>query len=230
MRNLPLTIVFIIFAVSPALAEMPSSVACPKRVAAIEGSILPESINLIIIDIYRQLGCNTVIVSTPSRRGIAGFNSGKFDGEMYRGPIIESRYTVKFVRSETPMIVTTNSLWLTQNEDILQTRPLGYLLGVVWQEEYMKGRNALSFHDANSILKAYNSGAISGFTISDLAILAKINQGAVSSVPIRSEILSSFPLYHYLNKQYAPFMTKFSNYLIQNDPFKDIRNFSLPNQ
>ncbi|MBL6946842.1 MAG: hypothetical protein ISR47_09395 [Rhodospirillales bacterium] len=208
--------------VSGALAKSPMDFVCPKRISQAVSSLKSNVIDQAVRDIYKQLGCATEFVRLPPRRAIAEFNKGLIDGEVLRLDVVEEHYTVEFVRSATPLVFMSNSLWVHPDENVRRSRPLGYVMGVIWQEQFMKGKNGISFYNRESTLNAYNNGVISGFPIGDVTISLKIKRGELIPPPVSIEPVFSAPLFHYVHRDYSDFMAVFSDFLLKNKPFANI--------
>ncbi len=157
----------------------------------------------------------------PGRREIKHFNRGVVDGEVFRLRQAEEHYERSYIRSEQPLFTLANSFWvhpvLRENKRL----PIGYLLGVVWQENYMKTRQGRSFTDVDQRFDAYYNGQIKGFLAADFSVAARVKSNLISPIPERSEVLLEAPLYHYLGKEFAPIMKRLSE-MLKRQPFKDI--------
>ena len=143
------------------------------------------------------------------------------DGEVFRLKQAEKLYERPFVRSSAPLFILSNSLWLHPLDKDDDRKPIGYLLGVVWQENYMKTREGKAYHDSAKLVEAYNAGRLRGFLFADFSLENLIRRKALSPPPVRGKVLLEAPLYHYLLKELTPFMDRFSE-LLKRDPFRDI--------
>ncbi len=199
---------------------------CPQRVAVVDKSELSKQAAKIIQKIYTVLGCNTEFVYLPGRRGLILFNHHKIDGELFRLERAESLYEVDFVKSETPLFHTSFSLWAHPDKNLRQEEPIGYLLGIVWQEQYNPGNRKKSFNSPQKMYHAYNLNILGGFLSTGHDIEATIKRGVFPTPPYEELKIASPPLYHYLSKDYAPFMKRFSNYLVTHKPFTNFKGMS----
>ena len=110
----------------------------------------------IISQVYNDLGCDTAFVPLPGRRGISYFNERVVDGEFYRFKIVEEHYKVEFVRVPVPLFNLTNSIWLHPDKQEKENHPIGYTLGIIWQENYIKESklDALRFPNVSKLFDA----------------------------------------------------------------------------
>ncbi|WP_419902291.1 hypothetical protein [Kiloniella sp.] len=192
---------------------------CPKRIAVLSDSTLAEISKEILLEVYKDLGCTTAINKFPGRRGIASFNNGSVDGEMYRIKGVEPRYSRNFVRSELPLFTLTGSIWLHPDKGMHESLPTGYVLGLIWNEKYMAGRRGKVFKSLDEVFKAYEEGELGGFLCSDLAVQHRISNNEFAKPPYLGERIMAAPLYHYLGSEFTPFMELFSSYLRSHTPF-----------
>lgn len=212
---LAITVVFSLVG-APASAQ---NLQCPKAIAYLDGEQSSAVVKTAIEKIYLSLGCNTQFVPYPGRRGIAYFNSGNVDGELMRNTSIESHYAKPFCKSERPLFSMVSSLWQHTDSAKANNLPTGYLLGVIWQEEYAKGKNALALNSADRMYSAYNTGYIGSFFASDFDVSIAIKTGRLSPAPLKVKEVHRQEVFHYLNQSHCDFANQFSDYL-NNNPIK----------
>ncbi|MBL6932414.1 MAG: hypothetical protein ISR45_05650 [Rhodospirillales bacterium] len=210
-------VLFCFFAGSAQAAEL----RCPKTIAAIENDSLNSAAGKILKSLYTELGCSVEFVELPARRGIKHFNSAIVDGELFRLRQVESHYDRPFIRSEWPLFVLSNSLWVHPELKDSERFPIGYFLGVVWQENYMKNIEGKSFVDSKKIFETYNKGHLRGFLAADFSVAAMVKNNQLSPPPEREKVLLEAPLYHYLASEFAPIMKRLSDKL-KTLPFKNV--------
>lgn len=209
----------------PSVADEP--VQCPKKIAiATKGPLVAATLET-FKKLYFQLGCRPEFLEVPGRRGILYFNEKLVDGEFFRLSLVEERYSRPFVRSAIPLFQISNALWLHPDEKKSERLPIGYVLGVVWQEEYMKDRHGVTFSSSSKMLDYYQKGRLSGFLASTNPNIAQLRQGGLQPAPIRGKLISKLSLYHYLGLEHAGFMEKLSELLIRDNPFEQT---SMPSQ
>jgi len=194
--------------------------ACPHQIASIEDSKLSTDIAEIMNDIYTELGCDTDFVSMPSKRGIQSFNKSKVDGEVFRLRAAEKRYKIPFVRSQEPILTLKNSLWENSNTQTSSNKSIAYVLGIVWQENYMKGKQGKAFRNFNSMFDAYMRGSVTALLASETNIKTALEAGELQETPTMKKIILEAPIYHYLHKDYQPFMEELSAYIRRKKPFQ----------
>jgi len=206
----------------PAYSKPPY--ACPKRIALIEGNDLAENASSIIQKIYKILGCETVFVELPGKRGIVEFNRGKIDGELIRLSIVEKLYTVPFIRSSRPLFTLPHSLWVHPNAPIHAT---AYLLGVIWQRNYMEEKeNGISFPSYDAMFEAYNQGKVTAFLANDISVQAWLDENKLKPLPHIKETMSQAPVFHYLSPDFKEFSDVFSDYVAEHKPFEIFKQVS----
>jgi len=194
---------------------------CPKKIAVIANDDITAASTKILETLYRELGCPAEFIALPARRGIRDFNHRLVDGELYRLRQAERLYDRPFARSQLPLFMLSNSLWRNPAVKEDGRHPIGYVLGVVWQENYMKTRKGKVFHDSDSLVRAYNEARVGGMLYADFAMAALVRDNHIYPEPVRGEVLLEAPLYHYLGKEFEPFMKRLSE-LLKRQPFSNI--------
>ncbi len=195
---------------------------CPKTIANISQEPITAATLNTFQQIYVDLGCLTKFVTLPGRRSILHFNKGLVDGEFFRLKLVEKAYQREFVRSSPPLFTLYNSLWLHPDPSISEKYPHGYVIGIVWQERYMKNRNGILFHSVEKMYETYRNGRLGGFLGTHHSVKAQIASGRLPIAPILGKVIMAEPLYHYLGSEYAPFMQRFSALIKEKDPFSFI--------
>jgi len=213
----------------PSLAISASSEQyCPGSVASIEGSSLSMDVAIKLKQVYAKLGCSLKTKSLPGRRGVVYFNKSLVDGEITRFKMIEKQYEKAFVRSSVPILHITTAKWSNPSPEISKVRPIGYLLGVAWQERYVeKSKNNsqvkfLIFHTDEEIVRIYNNGALGGFLATTYTMNKLIKNDSFLSSPVLSETLTTVPAFHYLQAKYSKFMADFSEIIRRQDPLSEL--------
>lgn len=206
---------------SPAIAEQEQH--CPKRLGMVSNNTMATTTAKVLGDIYQKLGCPIEMVVLPARRGFTAFNVGEIDGELFRAPIGSSHYTRPFVRSELPLFETTQSLWVAPGTELQVDLPIGYLIGVAWQEYYLDrtGMPKSGHLHIADMVDHYNNGLITRFLAEDSNIQSAIERGdfAADRIPVQVETVAIDPLYHFLGAEFADFMKRFSDYVNTHHPF-----------
>ncbi|WP_419904741.1 hypothetical protein [Kiloniella sp.] len=206
------------------VVEAQSEIDCPTTISTFDSGYLTEVVESTLKKIYEKLNCRVKFVPVPGRRGIALFNALQVNGEAMRLSKVEQLYTREYVRSHIPLLDLVSSLWVHPDHYSEGNRPIGYTLGIVWQEKYAENKRAKRYRGIDELINAYNRGKISGFLASDITVILAIQTGRVETDLIRKEVIFSAPIYHYLGDEFSPFMKRFSNYLKKNTPFKEIED------
>ena len=100
------------------------------------------------------------------------------------------------------------------------------MVGIVWQQNYLRINDLpKSGHlDIGDLILHYNNGTIDRFLAEDSMIKQAINEGAFKDgnepIPLTSSM--SGPLYHFLGREFTPFMYRLSDYLREHDPFSEL--------
>jgi hypothetical protein len=194
---------------------------CPKSVASIYKNSLSQKVSLILQEAYKDMGCETHFVARPGKRALAEFNGGQFDGEVFRLKMAERAYKIDFVRSSRPLFTFNGSLWRNPQITRLKNRALGYSRGVLWQENYFKdSMNGVAFNSYEKMFTAYENGSIIGFIAADSMVYDALGEGHLSAQPVNVKTLFSAPVYHYLRKDFTPFMQALSTRIATQALFK----------
>lgn len=222
--------VSLVYAATLALSLMLSGTAlsqqnndCPKRLGVFGDDRLASETAEIMAEVYQNLGCPIEMISLPGRRGFRAFNNGTIDGELYRLPVGAKNYIRSYVQSETPLFEITNSLWVKPDSKHHSDGPIGYIIGVAWQEAYLETNNlpGNGHHDVSDMIWHYNAGIFNRFLAEDTNIIAAIRDGdfGTENVPIQLEVLEVGPLYHFLGAEFSAFMARLSEYVKTYHPF-----------
>ncbi len=192
---------------------------CPTKIAYHENDDLATDFAQKLKNIYIQLNCSTRFIALPARRGLAEFNAGTVDGEIYRLTLIEKHYKQSYIRSRLPLTIINSSLFENPEEKVAKRRPIGYLRGVAWMEEYPIKRKKVVFNNFSSMFQAYERKAIGGFLAADNAVAQRIASGELQNTPQKIKTVISMHLYHYLKPEYGDFLEVLSSYVEHNRPF-----------
>ena len=193
---------------STGISETLATANCPASVATIDKGILSPIVSKIMSNLYKELGCQMELLPLPGRRGILSFNAGQVDGEVIRLAKAEAAYKRKFVRSSEPLYNLTFSLWSHPEASLQGALPIGYTLGVLWQEDYMTGKRGRRFHSADKLFTEYNAGRLSGFLAADISVVQLIESGKIVPAPKKVITILTAPMYHYLGREFSPFMDR----------------------
>ncbi|MEZ0303352.1 MAG: hypothetical protein ACAH24_15080, partial [Hyphomicrobiaceae bacterium] len=110
---------------------------CPQRLAFVDNDPLTQREAESLKAIYARIGCPDVtFVGLPGRRGVTAFNTGDVQGELMRLPAVEVEYTRPFLRVASPVNHVVGRLWARSVPGQGAPGPFGFVLGVVWQEQY----------------------------------------------------------------------------------------------
>ncbi len=196
---------------------------CPVQIGVVSDEKLSNDASEIMVKIYTALGCPIEIVPLPRRRGFMAFNNSRVDGELFRFSVGADNYTRPYIRSDTPLFDITNSLWAAPQSKRQSELPIGYMFGIVWQQNYLKSQKLpkSGHRDIGDLILHYNNGTLDRFLAEDSMVKNAILNGAFEdgNEPVQLEQLMSGPLYHFLGAEFAPFMKRFSAYLIEHKPF-----------
>lgn len=210
---------FFVFILCTATGGVQANETCPKQVGYIEKNGLTRLLLPIMQEIYQQLDCQTEFVNLPGRRGIIAFNEGRVDAELIRFRLVEDQYQTPFVRSKVPLFQLKNYFWKNPALQDDSKLPFGYVKGLIWQEEYAKGKPFNAFYNIQSMFKAYNAGQIAGFLASGPAIDDARQENLISPPPLAIELVKEASLYHYTASPYQHFVDRFDQYLETHRPF-----------
>ncbi|MTI10928.1 hypothetical protein [Curvivirga aplysinae] len=205
-----------------------SEITCPKNIAVIEGDPLGELAAKTLISTYKNLGCEVTTIARPGLRGIADFNKGLVDGELFRLELVENAYEREFVRSAVPLLSLKNSLWLHREADGFGSNTvIGYVPGINWHkkvvlENALEGYSYVPFHTETELHKAFEYRKIIGFLSEKQTIDILIAQERFKVNPVEEHSFGERPLYHYLGLEFIEFMDVFSDYLKKEKPYQHL--------
>lgn len=201
---------------------------CPKNIGGFAHKGVYADIEQILQKTYQELGCDTVFTNYPSKRSLALFNNEKIDGELFRLTMIERAYQKAFIKSDA---------LFEMNLGVFQAGPqkkqpvydIGYVLGVKWNEEYLKQnfskyKSTRRYTTVPEMLGALVRGQIRYALSEERTVRWFYEQHEYLSEAIMVEQFNSFPVFHYLDAQYAEFMTDFNKYIRTVNPFSEMKN------
>ncbi|MDV7338088.1 hypothetical protein RYZ26_00675 [Terasakiella sp. A23] len=198
---------------------------CPETIAVVQNNDISARTLFVVQGIYHDLGCETIFVQMPSKRGILDFNKQRSDGELMRQPGVESLYTTSFIKSAKPMFVLQKGIWGHPDAKIRNSHPTAYMFGIVWQDQYMTSRKGIPFKGEEKIADAYNRKIIGRFLTNNVTMAATDILANYTPQPIKLETVGKVDVHHYLHEDYRDFMDAFDRYIASFDPF---RSFAAP--
>ncbi|WP_419799852.1 hypothetical protein [Terasakiella sp.] len=183
-----LTVALIALISSFSVNAQSNSSYCPQKIGMMQGDPLAIPAKEILVKIYKKLGCNIKVVPLPGTRGILHFNKKLVDGELYRLSLAEKAYEQTFVRSLVPLFKLTNAIWENSDYNISNKKPLGYVKGIKWHEEYilkhfLDMQNIAQFYSEDKMYEAFNRGAIGGFLSEKQTVKLLMDDGRLSVSP-----------------------------------------------
>lgn len=194
---------FFLFAVL-VLAAWPAFAACPQKIAFIDNDAALRRQADDLKALYARIGCPDVaFVGLPGRRGVVAFNAGEVQGELMRLPGIEAEYSRPFLRVSPPLVQMTGRLW-ARSAAQASAGPVGFVLGVVWQEQQAQSGPALGYTGQAAMLQAFSGGLIDRFLAEDTVVAAAVRDGRLPARPAHAgQPLVSAGLHHYLGVEFA---------------------------
>ncbi|MBS4046082.1 MAG: hypothetical protein KG075_07060 [Alphaproteobacteria bacterium] len=205
MRFLLLAVLLMV--ASPALAAEP--LRCPQKIAFIDNDAALRRQANTMQALYARIGCPDVaFVGLPGRRGVVAFNSGEVQGELMRLAGVELEYTRPFLRVAPPLVTMTGRLW-ARNPEQAAAGPVGFVLGVVWQERQAPVQGGgYGYPSQIELLQAYAGGLIDRFLAEDTVVAAALREGRLPTRPTHAgPPLVTAGLHHYLGAEFAAVAT-----------------------
>lgn len=222
MLRIVTLVVFCLMLPLPAAA----SPYCPGPLAAISGGGVNPVVLPLMKSLYRELGCNLTVLPLPGRRGIVEFNAGRVSGELFRLPIIESSYTVDFVRSAVPILEVQEAIWIDPSRELTGDSLIGYVLGKKWQEDFAEQEGDryqfVEYTVSAEVLTDFTRARLDGFLASQQTIDVLLKDGSLPVKPVMGRLIKSTQLYHYLNADFEPFMVHLSQLLDGQTPVLNV--------
>lgn len=217
-----IVILFVSLFIDSTPAQATSSY-CPNNIAVIADARAYEDIVRVFKDVFRDLNCNTEFVAVPAKRGVYLFNQGKVDGELMRLPVIESKYTVPFIRSD-PYFRFKLALW---GAKFTKVTSLGYLRGLAWHEKFVSRfqKQGVSIHVFNSNEKMYRAflrGRINGFLSAERMMRLFFEKRLLAGQVALKEVLLTPKVSMYLKPEFNEFVSDLNAYLRKNTPFEKL--------
>ncbi|QDO97429.1 hypothetical protein FNB15_09195 [Ferrovibrio terrae] len=190
----------------PAPAHAAEPLLCPQKIAFIGNDAALRRQADDMKALYARIGCPDVaFVGLPGRRGVVAFNTGEVQGELMRLQGVEPEYTRPFLRVARPIVKMTGRLW-ARSEAQAASGPLGFILGVVWQERQVQqslGRST-GYPSQVEMLQAFSAGLIDRFLAEDAVVVAAMHEGRLAARPAHAgQPLVSAGLHHYLGIEFA---------------------------
>lgn len=188
----------------PGLAGAAERLHCPQKIAFVDNDAAVRRQAGEMQAVYARIGCPEVVfIGLPGRRGVVAFNTGEVQGELMRLPGVEPEYTRPFLRLPVPVVQMTGRLWARSAAQADSGR-LGYVLGVVWQEQSAHSEHRTGYHGQGDMLQAYGSGLIDRFLAEDAVVAAAVRDGRLAARPAHAgEPLVSAGLHHYVGIEFA---------------------------
>jgi len=211
-----------------AQAQAQNNDYCPQKIAAFANGIAAKAYSRILVEVYQKLGCEPEIIFLPAKRSITAFNRGDVDGELYRLSVTESKYGTDFVRSNVPLYIYRAGIWENPTTEIADTRPLGFVRGMTWQVSYANKNpqtRSVQFNAPSDAIEAYQRQSIGSFLSGEPMMKARMHHEKIFPQPVLKDVLIEKPIYHYLHKRYAKFMTDFSDEVTRSDPFAKVAQY-----
>jgi hypothetical protein len=189
----------------PGLAHAAQPLQCPQKIAFIANDAALRRQADDMKALYARIGCPDVaFVGLPGRRGVVAFNTGEVQGELMRLQGVEPEYTRPFLRVSRPIVNMTGRLW-ARSPDQADVGPLGFILGVVWQERQVPVQGGgLGYPSQIEMLQAFSVGLIDRFLAEDTVVNAALREGRLAARPAHAgQPLVSTGLHHYLGIEFA---------------------------
>jgi hypothetical protein len=179
--------------------------ACPQKIAFIGNDAALRRQADDMKALYARIGCPDVaFVGLPGRRGVVAFNTGEVQGELMRLQGVELEYVRPFLRIAPPLVTMTGRLW-ARSADQADAGPVGFVLGVVWQERQVPVQGGgRGYPSQVELLQAYSTGLIDRFLAEDTVVAAALREGRLPARPAHAgQPLVTAGLYHYLGVEFS---------------------------
>jgi hypothetical protein len=188
----------------PIAAVAQEAARCPERIAYVDSDAAVQRDAGAMKTIYARVGCPDVrFVGLPGRRGVVAFNAGEVQGELMRLPAVEIEYSRPFLRLPVPVLQVSGRLW-ARDAAAASGGPAGFVLGVVWQEQYAQSHGGTGYAGQTELLRAYGNGLIDRFLAEDAAVAAAVRDGRLTERPVPDgQPLVTADLHHYLGGEFA---------------------------
>lgn len=172
------------------------------------GSLFHQLVRDRIKTAYEKAGLVVDFIELPHHRSLMSADNGTVDGDVGRVPSIEKEYPnlerVNVKLMDLNGVVYTNNPEIKHfDNEILKTYRVGYVLGVEWATQKLKGLNATPVKSYEALFKMLDEGRV------DLVLATEASADAILKDQSRDKIIKlepfvfTAPIYHYVNKKNA---------------------------
>ena len=171
-------------------------------------SLFHELVRDRVKEAYQRAGLNVQFIPLPNKRSLLSANNGDVDGDVGRIASIESSFP-NLRRVDAKLIDLHGAAYTTRadihhyDKGLLDHYRIGYVLGVRWAEDLIKGREATKARDYKGLFDLLKENRVDIVLATTASADAVIKQNTTSDLPIRKlePVIFSEPIYHYLNKK-----------------------------
>lgn len=175
---------------------------------------------LVLREAYRRIRRTLVVHQLPGERSLMYANDGKMDGELYRKLGLDRDYP-NLVIVPVPLltfelvIFSRGTSFVVNGWDSLRPYTLGFVRGNKIAQENTKGmkvEQVPTMHQAFEKLVMGRTDLVLGHRASGMAV---VRSQKLEGVTVLEPPLSSFPVYHYLNKKHEALVPELTRVLKQ---------------
>lgn len=189
----------------------------------------------VLREAYRRLGRKLVVHQLPGERSLVFANDGKMDGELYRKLGIDRDYPnllivpVPLLTFEL-VIFSRGTSFVVNGWDSLRPYTLGFMRGNKIAQENTQGMRVEpvpTLQQAFEKMMMGRTDLVLGHRASGMAV---VRSQKLEGVTVLEPPLSSFPVYHYLNKKHEALVPELTRVLKQMQADRTIERIqrSLP--
>jgi polar amino acid transport system substrate-binding protein len=204
-------------AVPAAMAEALPAMRVSTLIGDDPAAVISE---LILREAYRRLGRKLVVHQLPGERSLVYANEGKVDGELYRKLGMDRDYPnllivpVPLLTFEL-VIFSRGTSFVVNGWESLRPYSMGFVRGNKIAQENTKGmktEQVPTMQQAFEKLAMGRTELVLGHRASGMAV---VRSQKLEGVTVLEPPLSSFPVYHYLNKKHEALVPELTRVLKQ---------------
>lgn len=187
-------------------------------IAAIEGSMLHQATKPLLTEIYSRIGITLEIKDLPAKRASSTANSGEIDGELIRiydyaniSPYL-IRISTPYTFFELSCFYIDDSILIEDWSDLDQFI-IGKVRGIKVIDDNLSGKGLVKEVNTDiQLFKMLKSGRIDIAISSSLEGRLRANE--LELFNIKTKVMSSYPLYHFLHKNNSDIVDKVNQQII----------------
>ncbi len=208
LRKFPLVLMLVVALLASVYVSSGASAEKKYVLSYSPGTLFHQMVRDRIEVVYTRAGLDAEFVFLPHHRSLLSANEGLVDGDVGRVPFVEGKYPD--LRRVNVKLMDLNGAAYTLRKDIesyddelLKNYKVGYVLGVQWTTEKMKGLHATTAHDYPALFEMLLQGRIDIALATEASAVAAMRDlgERASSIRTIQPFVFVAPIYHYVHKR-----------------------------